>query len=126
MFSKLGYALRCQGDIFERDVLERFDDDLRSAVECILGGDLPDHAWVQATLGVQAAGLGLRESSSVALPAFVASRIVARPLVLHMASHMEAADLATVDAIAGLYDERTNAATATLLGLSAGACTQAH
>ena len=44
-------------------------------------GDLPDHSWWQATTGVSFDGLGLLTAIGAALPAFVASRIVCRPLV---------------------------------------------
>ena len=59
---------------------------------------------------VGAAGLGLRETQAVALPAFVASRIVSRPLVREMAEHMEEAGLAAADGVMRHYDERTECA----------------
>ena len=43
-------------------------------------GDLPDHSW-QATTVVSCGGLGLRTAVGAALPVFVASRIMCRPLV---------------------------------------------
>ena len=118
--SRLFYALRCQGDRISTEALAHFDEDLRAAVEDTLGGELSDVAWLQATLGVQAAGLGLREAGAVALPAFIASRVISRPLVAEMAAHTERASIADSTRLLDLYDRRTGAAMARLLeGLGA-------
>ena len=46
------------------------------SVSASLNGDLPDHSWWQATTGVTCGGLGLRTALGIALPAFVAGRIL--------------------------------------------------
>jgi len=108
--SKLTYTLLCSGDMVRGDVLEEFDNSLRATLERTLGGSLRDTSWWQATTGVFDGGLGLRESTAVCLPAFLASRITARPLALEMAQHALDAGLLTLAAFTSAYDERTRAA----------------
>ena len=108
--SKFMYVLRTIGDQVGEDTMTAFDLNLRHAVEGVLGGAMPDTSWWQAIMGVRFGGLGLRESATVALPAFLASRIASRPLVHDMASHMEQAGLATVTLFTRGYDERTKQA----------------
>ena len=105
--SKVNYQLRCSGDRLSSELLARFDAGLRASVESTLGGTLKDESWVQATLAVPAAGLGLREATSLALPAFIASRVAARPAVMIMAGHAADAGLLTTEAFAAYYDQRT-------------------
>ena len=81
--SKLTYHMRINGD---DDLLASFDGQLRASVGASLCGDLQDHSWWQATTGVACGGLGLRTAHGVALPAFVASRIMCRPLVDHFST----------------------------------------
>ena len=76
--SKLMYHMRINGDILDHDLFASFDGQLRASVSNSLCGDLPDHSWWQATTGVTVGGLGLRTAVTVALPAFVASRILSR------------------------------------------------
>ena len=97
--SKLMYHMRINGDILDHDLLGSFDGQLRASVSNSLSGDLPDHSWWQATTGVTVGGLGLRTAVTVALPAFVASRILSRPLVVTM-----------VHTIMAEYDARTDEA----------------
>ena len=85
--SQLMYHMRINGNILDHDLLASFDGQLRASVSNSLCGDLPDHSWWQATTGVMACGLGLRTAVTVALPAFVASRILSRPLVATMVDH---------------------------------------
>ena len=108
--SKAQYALRCNGDRIDCSALEAFDADTRHGVEETLGGAMPDASWVQASLGVDAGGLGLRDASLVALPAFIASRVAARPLVAEMASHVEEAGLCSAAQCMAAYDQRTHLA----------------
>ena len=89
--SKLMYHMRINGDILDHDLLASFDGQLRASVATSLAGDLPDHSWWQATTGVTVGGLGLRTAVTVALPAFVASRILSRPLVATMVDRLCAA-----------------------------------
>ena len=126
--SKLLYHMRIHGDILDHDLLASFDGQLRASVATSLAGDLPDHSWWQATTGVAVGGLGLRTAVTVALPAFVASRILSRPLVATMVDHLCAAIGASRQIIMAEYDARTDKAlsrlastlpTATALDLSA-------
>lgn len=71
---KVSYILRCNDDLVSEPLLQRFDTGLRSGIENTLFGGVTDEAWLQATLGVDAGGLGMREATNVALPAFLASR----------------------------------------------------
>ena len=112
--SKLSYLLRCDGDTAPEIVLHKFDQDMRESVEDTLGGRMGDLSWLQAALGVQTGGLGLREAEWMSLPSFIASRIASRPLVMEMAQHLVDAGLATLEAFRGLYDSRTQGAVDTL------------
>ena len=104
------YHMRINGDILDHDLLASFDGQLRASVSNSLCGDLPDHSWWQATTGVMAGGLGLRTAVTVALPAFVASRILSRPLVATMVDHFCAAIGASRETIMAEYDTRTDEA----------------
>ena len=108
--AKVSYVMRCSGDRLDEDLLKEFDEGLRNAVENTLGGAVKDDSWLQATTAVPTGGLGFREATSIALPAFVASRVAARPAALIMAGHAEAAGLLTTDVFAQHYDLRTSAA----------------
>ena len=108
--SKLMYHMRINGDILDHDLLTSFDGQLRASVATSLAGDLPDHSWWQATTGVAVGGLGLRTAVTVALPAFVASRILSRPLVATMVDHFCAAIGASRQTIMAEYDARTDEA----------------
>jgi hypothetical protein len=108
--SKVGYSLRCVGDRISDEVAARFDKGLRTAVEDTLAGELSDESWLQATLGVSASGLGLRDSATLLHPAFVASRIVSKPLVMDMAAHAVDAGFLTLAEFEDHYDQRTMAA----------------
>ena len=65
--SKAAYILRCNGDRVSEAALHSFDGGVRAGVEETLAGGISDESWVQATLGVDAAGLGFREAAAVAL-----------------------------------------------------------
>ena len=108
--SKLMYHMRINGDILDHDLLASFDGQLRASVSNSLSGDLPDHSWWQATTGVTVGGLGLRTAVTVALPAFVASRILSRPLVVTMVDRLCAAIGASRQTIMAEYDTRTDEA----------------
>ena len=107
---KLMYHMRINGDILDHDLLASFDGQHRASVATSLAGDLPDHSWWQATTGVTVGGLGLRTAVTVALPAFVASRILSRPLVVTMVDHLCAAIGASRQTIMAVYDARTDEA----------------
>ena len=113
--SKLMYHMRINGDILDHDLLASFDGQLRASVSNSLSGDLPDHSWWQATTGVTVGGLGLRTAVTVALPAFVASRILSRPFVVTMVDHLCAAIGPSRQTIMAEYDARTDEALPVLL-----------
>ena len=104
--SKLMYYMRINGDILDHDLLASFDWQFRASVATSLAGDLPDHSWWQATTGVTVGGLAV----TVGLPAFVASRILSRPLVATMVDHLCAAIGASRQTIMAEYDARTDEA----------------
>ena len=108
--SKLMYHMRINGDIPDHDLFASFDGQLRASVSNSLCGDLPDHSWWQATTGVSVGGLGLRTAVTVALPTFVASRILSRPLVVTMMDHLCAASGASRQMMMAEYDARTDEA----------------
>ena len=62
------------------------------------------------TRAVPTGGLDFREATSIVLPAFIASRVAARPAALIMAGHAEATGLLEVEVFAQQYDLRTSAA----------------
>ncbi|CAK1589334.1 unnamed protein product [Parnassius mnemosyne] len=55
------------------DILQDIDNNLKIAIEKILNLTLNTTAWTQATLPIKFGGIGVRNLSSVALPAFLAS-----------------------------------------------------
>ena len=69
-----------------------------------------DDSWIQATLAVPAAGLGLREATALTLKAFIASRVAARAPVMLMAAHAEKAGVFSRATFEQHYDNRTNGA----------------
>ena len=71
--------LRLNGDKVDPSLLAMFDSQIRSAISASFTRDLPDHSWWQATTGVLFGGLGFCTAQSVALPAFIASKLVSRP-----------------------------------------------
>ena len=114
--SKLMYHMRINGDILDHDLLASFDGQLRASVSNSLSGDLPDHSWWQATTGVV----------TVALPAFVASRILSRPLVVTMVDHLCAAIGASRQTIMAEYDARTDEALSRLAARLGGTSASVH
>ena len=89
--------MRVNGDRIDHSATNRFDRNLRAAIEVSLGGDLPDTSWLQATTGVTYGGLGLRSADSTALPAFVASSVSSRPLVRTIVERYAVATGASAD-----------------------------
>ena len=66
------------------EAFKRFDAGLRRSLERITNSSLDDPAWQQASLPISMVGLGLREASAAALPAFVGSRNSTLELALHL------------------------------------------
>ena len=107
--TKSTHVLRAAGDCVGEAALEDHDAALDRFVSRALGGDLPKSALDQAALGVSQGGLGFRRATGLALPAFVASRVEARPFVEHLFASMANAGVAVPGAMA-LYDAQTAAA----------------
>jgi len=112
------HLLRAAGHHVSEDALADHDAALAAALGRTLGGELPQRSLDQAALGVAHGGLGFRRAADLALPAFVASRVEARPFVEHLFASMAAAGVAVPGALA-LYDAEVDAALdAFLAGLS--------
>ena len=106
----------CSGAILlDHDLLAAFDGQMRASVSASLSDNLPDHFWWQATTGVTCGGLGLRMALGVALPAFVASRIMCRLLVSTRIDHFSLAFGTPSQPIMAEYDARTDEALARLV-----------
>jgi len=71
---RVQHLLRCSPSA-DHAALATFDDILRSAVCTLTNFELNDTQWLQATLLIRDGGLGVREVSSFALSAFVASAV---------------------------------------------------
>ena len=108
--SKASYLLRCNGDRIADDRLCRFDRGMAEGLESALWEPLADDSWIQASIAVDAGGLGMREAQGVALPSFLASRVAARPLVNEMARHTMEAGICQTQLLMEAYDDRTRAA----------------
>jgi len=52
---------------------QEFNNLLRTALTCITNNSLSNSQWLQASLPIKLGGLGIRNVSSLALPAFLAS-----------------------------------------------------
>ena len=76
--SKASHLLRCNGDRVDAGRLLRFDEGMAAGLASALGDHLQDDSWAP-TLSVDAGGLGMREASTIAMPAFLASRVASRP-----------------------------------------------
>ena len=113
--AKVQYNFRLNGDSIERELIDKHDQSLRGALSHSIDGDLTDNAWTQATLGVKKGGLGLREAQTIALPAFIASRVASRPHVHEMAQHMEIFQHGAAAAIMEAYAKRTDEALSALV-----------
>ena len=88
-FVQINHLIRTvPSDIIESQ-LSRFDAGLRSSLESIIHSSIPDLSWKQATLPVRLGGLGLRESTSTAPAAFLASCNSSYELVLQLLSGMQ-------------------------------------
>ena len=113
--SRVTHLLRAAGPELDHELLGEHDEILDNFVARTLGGDLPRSSLDQAALGASEGGLGFRRAVGLALPAFVASRIEARPFVQRLFDAMAAEGVEVPRALA-LYDEQTDAALEKLLG----------
>jgi len=60
---------------FNKSVVARYDDCIRSTLECIFSVQLANNAWMQASLPVSAGDLGVRTANQIVLPDFLSSMI---------------------------------------------------
>ena len=65
----------------EEGALREFDEEIRRQLGFTCRGSIHDEGFLQVTLGVHEGGLGLRRASDLALPAFIASSVQARPAI---------------------------------------------
>ena len=115
--------LRAAGSQFTSADLHAFDGLIETTLGDIVGGDLSDTALFQASLGTSESGLGLRGASDLAIPAFVATRALNRPLVEHLASAFQ--DVLPPDLMDSFDSETTQAERLLYDGLSAAGTSKA-
>ena len=107
---KISYVLRLFGDRLGDACFEELDAAQRAGVSMTLEGDIGDLAWEQAQVGISGGGLGIRDASDLALPAFVSSRVAARPVAKGVFTSLEEDGLAPAGVLLAAYDLRTEAA----------------
>jgi hypothetical protein len=78
---KITHLLRAAAKDIDGSALREFDAALRTALERIVGVSLHAEAYSQSSLGVCVGGLGLRQAANCAIPAYLAARVMASPLV---------------------------------------------
>ena len=78
---KLTYLLRLSPAYRHLDLLGDFDLQVKNALSSITNVDFSEDAWTQVSLPVLSGGLGIRKTVDIALPCFISSVILARPLV---------------------------------------------
>jgi len=111
---KVTHLLRANGDAIPTHACDAFDSSMRSSLERILAAPLDWASWAQATSSVPNAGLGFRCGSDTALPAFIASRVAARPFALGLAHAFEEAQFLPCGIFAEAYDAHTQQAVVAL------------
>ena len=107
---KVAHLLRADCDRLTPDELGRWDAEMRCSLGRSLNGELEDVAWIQAMGGFSFGGLGWRTASDLALPAFLASRIAARPAVQLLFDSLSGAGFGAPQQFLDKYDARTLAA----------------
>merc|ERR1712015_304240 len=70
---KVMYFLRTSPTWRNREILEQFDESLRSRLGRILNNKINDRIWTQMTLPISLGGLGIRKTVDLAVPAFLSS-----------------------------------------------------
>lgn len=78
---KFTYLLRCCPLWYFHSITDLVDSTLKNTVTKILNLQFDNRSWAQATLPICFGGLGIRRTSSVALPAFLASSHVSQTLI---------------------------------------------
>jgi hypothetical protein len=108
--SKVTHLLRAEGDNLSSSNLSHWDDAMRCSLGRSLNGELEDHAWAQAASGYDQGGLNGKTAVDLALPAFLASRVAARPAAQLLFQSLEDAGFASVSLLEEAFDARTQAA----------------
>ena len=70
---KLVYLLRCAPTWTESELLAKLDSIIRNGLQLLLNVHIDEPTWLQASLPVSRAGIGIRSTQSLAIPAFLAS-----------------------------------------------------
>ena len=110
---KVTHLLRAAGLRVADDKQQRFDDLVGRTLRRTRGGGVDAAAQDKAATAVADGGLGLRRAHDLAEPAFVASRVEARPFVLDLFAGLESVS-AGAAACTSAYDADWHAALATL------------
>ena len=113
--AKVVHILRATGDLLPLASLSSVDERLRVSLSTSLGGDVYGHAWSQAQCAFSQGGLGWTSAADLALPAFIASRVSARPAASSIFARFEAAGLGTAAAFQEVFDARLGDASARLI-----------
>ena len=113
--NKAVHSLRLNGDILAQDTLQKYDDMLKEALSGILDCEIDNDVWEQSTQPLNNGGLGLHQTQDTALPAFVASRLTAAPMMETTMSEMAAVGF-DVAGLREAYQQRTRRAETSLGG----------
>ena len=76
------YFLRAS-PCYKSDVLQLYDEAIKSSLERIINRKLTGDGWKQSSLPVKDGGLGIRSATDLSLPAFIASTHVTNMTVLN-------------------------------------------
>ena len=90
---KIANLLRAAGPEVTGESTQVFDIALNNTVSRTVGGHLSVASLNQSALGTHFGGLGLRKSSDLKLPAFIASRAASKALVFRSASSLNDFDM---------------------------------
>ena len=83
----LMYTLR-SAPCYDSELINQYDESIRSTLQAILNVSLTDDGWRQAKLPVKHGGLGVLSASDIALPAFLASVFGSAELSLQLLPYL--------------------------------------
>ena len=104
--NKAVHSLRLAGDVIDETLLLQYDDTLRQAVSSSLECDISNDSWEQSCRALDQGGLGIHLASEVALPAALASRLTAAPIIDALGTEMERAGI-TAQSMTAEFKNRT-------------------
>ena len=116
---KVTHLLRAAGPAVTDRERQHFDGLVSNTLQRTLGGGLCTAALDQAAVAVADGGLGMRRAQDLAEPAFVASRVEARPFVMELFAGLATVG-ASAETSAGAYDADVRAALEKLCGALPG------